>query len=175
MYTSQSPVFSSYSCTKMTECQSALLKTLPLNHTHRLSVNTAHSVYKNDRLSVSSTENSAIESHPQTVSQNSSFSEMTTENTDRVSVNACQDTDTLVQPCLARSSLTLQLGVQRLLYRKYEAWYHAASSRQQTRDLSLANITVSRESAARQYRRDSARVALTIKQQQACSSHCTAS
>ena len=47
------------------------------------------------------TENSAIESHPQTVSQYSSFSEMTTENTDRVSVNACQDTDTLVQPCLA--------------------------------------------------------------------------
>eukprot|EP01048_Picozoa_sp_COSAG05_P028081 COSAG05_NODE_8526_length_695_cov_12.236577_1_plen_73_part_10 len=34
-------------------------------------------VQKNDRLSVSSTENSAIESHPQTVSQNSSFSEMT--------------------------------------------------------------------------------------------------
>ena len=65
------------------------------------SVKTAHSVYKNDRLSVSSTENSAIESQPQTVSQNSSFSEMTTENTDRVSVNACQDTDTLVQPCLA--------------------------------------------------------------------------
>ena len=56
---------------------------------------------QNERLSVSSTENSAIESHPQTVSQNSSFSEMTTENTDRVSVNACQDTDTLVQPCLA--------------------------------------------------------------------------
>ena len=74
VYTSQSPVFTSYNCTK------------------------------NDRLSVSSTENSAIESHPQTVSQNSSFSEMTTENTDRVSVNACQDTDTLVQPCLARSS-----------------------------------------------------------------------
>ena len=105
---------------KMTECQSALLKTLPLNHTHRLSVNTAHSVYKNDRLSVSSTENSAIESHPQTVSQNSSFSEMTTENTDRVSVNACQDTDTLVQPCLA-TTVGLALGphltgVQRLLY-----------------------------------------------------------
>eukprot|EP01048_Picozoa_sp_COSAG05_P019548 COSAG05_NODE_3091_length_2331_cov_1.383513_2_plen_138_part_00 len=47
---------------------------------------------KNDRLSVSSTENSAIESHPQTVSQNSLFSELTTENTDRVSVNACQQT-----------------------------------------------------------------------------------
>ena len=42
-YTSQSPVFTSYSCTKMTDCQSALLKTLPLNHIHRLSVKTAHS------------------------------------------------------------------------------------------------------------------------------------
>ena len=49
------------------------------------------------------TENSAIESHPQTVSPYSSFSEMTTENTDRVSANACQDTDTLV-PGTALSS-----------------------------------------------------------------------
>ena len=91
----------------------------PLSHLS--SVLTA--VQKNDRMSVSSTENSAIESQPQTVSQNSSFSEMTTENTDRVSVNACQDTDTLVQPCLA-TTVGLAIGphltgVQRLLYRKY--------------------------------------------------------
>ena len=84
------------------ECRILHLHVLHLSHLSSLL--RILQLYKNDRLSVSSTEHSAIESHPQTVSQYSSFSEMTTENTDRDSVNACQDTDTLVQPCLARSS-----------------------------------------------------------------------
>ena len=54
------------------ECRILHLHVLHLSHLSSLL--RILQLYKNDRLSVSSTENSAIESHPQTVSQNSSFS-----------------------------------------------------------------------------------------------------
>ena len=103
-------------------------------------------LYKNDRLSVSSTENSAIESHPQTVSQYSSFSEMTALKTlieslpMRVKI---QTHSYLVQPCLARS---LQLYSVSKIYcpvsTRHGIMQPVAGSRRER-----ANIAVSRESA----------------------------